>query len=84
MHTKPISAVDQRRPPLGLFDEIPKEMGLGIVEHFDAAFRYDTTIIGLGLLDVAQESERNVGAGVVCVCARRIVGRRHSNRNLPP
>lgn len=63
MHTKPISTIDQRRPPLGLFDEIPKEMGLGIVEHFNAAFRYDTTVIGLGLLDVAQAIERDVGAG---------------------
>lgn len=37
MHPQPVSSIDQRGTPLGLFHEVPEEMGLGVVTELDAA-----------------------------------------------
>lgn len=58
MHTKPVPTVDQRRPSLGLFHEIPEEMGLGIVGHLDTSFRYNTAIVRLSM-PVAESPARS-------------------------
>ena len=38
MHTQPVAPIDQGRPPLWLFDKMPEEMGLFVIETFHASF----------------------------------------------
>ena len=41
MHSQPVASIDQRRPSLGLFHKIAKEMWLEVIEALDASFGDD-------------------------------------------
>lgn len=47
MHTQPVSAVDDRRSSLGLFDEVTEEMRLRVINHLDASLGYNAAVIRL-------------------------------------
>lgn len=47
IHTQPVSAVDDRRSSLRLFDEVTEEMRLRVVNHLDASLGCNAAVIRL-------------------------------------
>ena len=47
IHAKPVTSVDEGRPPLGFPDKVAKKMRFRIIQTFDTPFRDNATVVGL-------------------------------------
>ena len=45
-HTKPVSAIDQRRSPLRFPNKVTQKMRFGIVQTLDRSLRDDRAVVG--------------------------------------
>lgn len=61
VHPEPVTAIDKWRSTLGLFNEIPEEMWLGVVKTFDTALGNYTAVVGLSQLLSDVELDKALG-----------------------